>query len=584
MVQRHDVAVVRDLRRARRERRLGDTEWFDVLYRVYLFALVGSIAVVIASDSIRGLVDDDVTTERLLARGPAIAGVAAALALGIGLRNGADGGPVSVESADVRHLLLAPVSRSRVLLRPIVQRLRSIAFPLALGFGIVGQLVAREVAGSRAAWAASGALFGVVLASLYVGGAVVAHATRLARWVASVASAGLVVWQTTAAWSAWTIDLDSSDDAPVAGPMNLFGSLLFWGIRQRGIDVIAIAIPVVLVAGALLLGGRLRLEPLERRGQLVSQLRFAATVQDIRTVVLLRRQLRAETVRSRSWLGPLGSPSLGTARPAATGATAPPHRPRRSGATSEPIANPLPVFVWRRGLTAIGRLPISRLLRIAALASMAGASASLAATASPLLLIPMVGAAFLVGLESIEPLAQEIDRPDLTDGLPVSRGWLFAQHLAAPACLLAVAGLIGATAATLIDPGHAAAAFGLAVPLAWAGAIGAVVATVKDAPDPPATADVTITGAQRGADSPFAMPEFAGFRNVATGALPVVLSASCALPVVALRFDPTFSTMWRTVIGVALCLTVLIWWVVRRDQWGSAIRSFFAEGRQGLGA
>lgn len=572
MALRHDASVVSDLRRARRDRRLGDTEWFDVLYRVYLFALVGCIAVVVTSDSIRGLIDDDVTTARLLHRGPSIAGVLAALALGIGLRNGADGGPVSVESADVRHLLLAPVDRRRVLLRPIVQRLRSVAFALALGFGVVGQLVAREVEGSRAAWAGSGVLFGGLLAALYVGGAVVAHAVRMPRWVASGVSVGVVAWQGVAAWSAWTTDVDADGGRTVPGPASGIGDILFWGIRQRGSDTIEVAAAVALILAALLFGGRLRLEPLERRGQLVSQLRFAATVQDIRTVVLLRRQLRSETVRARSRF----TSTRSSEHRIPVGTPAPTHRPLRRDTTE----SRMPVFVWRRGFTAIGRLPAARLTRIAALAAVAGAAASLAVTNSLLLLVPMVAAAFLLGLEAIEPLAQEIDRPDLTDGLPVARGWLFAHHLVAPATLLAAAAMIAAAAASALDPDHAAAAFGLAVPLAWAGAIGGVVTAVKDSPDPPGVADTTLLGADRGAESPFAMPEFAGFSNVATAALPVVLSAACALPIVALSFEPTWPTVWRSLVGVALCLALTVWWVVRRDRWVVGIRKFFVEGRR----
>lgn len=576
MAARHDASVIGDLRRARRERRLGDTEWFDVLYRVYLFALAGVIALVVASDNVSGLLDDDVGVEAFLVRGPSIAGVVAALALGIGLRNGAEGGPVSVESADVRHLLMAPVDQRRVLLSPIVQRLRSVAFPLALGFGALGQLVARELDASRGGWAGAGALFGVVVASLYVASAVVAHALRMPRWLATIVSAAVVAWQGASAWDTW-------NDAPipdagggillpgrsiVQGPADAIGSIAFWGERQPGTDMVAIALVATLVLAALALGGRLRLEPLERRGQLVSQLRFAATVQDIRTVVLLRRQLRAETVRARSRFDRF-TPSRRTTHSAVSRA-----RPQ-TGST----AGRAPGFVWRRGATAIGRLPTSRLLRIAGLAAVAGASASLAVTGSPLLLIPMVGAGFLLGLESIEPLAQEIDRPDLTDGLPVARGWLFAHHLVAPGALLAVAALVGAGAATIVEPTHAPAAFGLAVPLAWAGAIGAVVAAVKDAPDPPAIADTTLLGADRGAESPFALPEFAGFSSVGAGALPVILSGVSALPVLALRFEPTFATVWRSIVGVALCLAVTVWWVVRRDRWGTAIRAFFAEGR-----
>lgn len=213
------------------------------------------------------------------------------------------------------------------------------------------------------------------------------------------------------------------------------------------------------------------------------------------------------------------------------------------------------------------------------LAATVGVAASLTITSSWLFLVILVGAAFLLGLEAIEPLAQEVDHPDLTDGLPVPRGWLFAHHLVAPAGLLVVAALFGATAAAIVEPSHAAAAFALAIPVAWAGAIGAVVTTVRDAPELPAHVHTTITGADRGADNPFSMPEFSGFSSVGAGALPVLLSAIAAGPVAAMRVAPGASTVGRSILGVALCLVVMTWWVVRNDQWTTAVRRFFLEGR-----
>ena len=96
------------------------------------------MVVLFVSDSIDGLIEEPIATDDICGYGPSIAGVVAVLALGIGLRNGAEGGPVSVESADVRHVLLAPISRTRVLMRPISQRVRSVAFSLALGVGDPG--------------------------------------------------------------------------------------------------------------------------------------------------------------------------------------------------------------------------------------------------------------------------------------------------------------------------------------------------------------------------------------------------------------------------------------------------------------
>ncbi|MFK8023402.1 MAG: hypothetical protein AB8G26_05490 [Ilumatobacter sp.] len=561
-------AVVAELRRTRRAIRLGDTEWFDVLYRVYLFALAGTIAVILASDAVEGLVGDEVSTETLLDRGPTIAGIVAVLAVGIGLRNGADGGPISVEPADVRHLLTAPIDRRRALLRPIVQRFRSLAFGAALTLGILGQLVGREIDGSRAAWAGSGALFGVVLAALYVSAAIIAHALRLPPALASAIFVVLLAWQGAAAWATWP---DTPVDAVGIGPGDLHGSLLFWGIRQPTIDIVAIAATVIGLVVATGLGGRLRLDPLERRGQLVSQLRFAATVQDIRTVVLLRRQLRAESVRARSLLGGAHFPGRQAARVSS-------RRPDRAE------RHPAPTIVWRRGATAIGRLPIGRLLRIATLAAVAGVTGALAVSSSPLLLVAFVAASFVLGLEALEPLAQEIDRPSITDSIPIDRGWLFAHHLVAPAGLLAGAGLIGAAFAAVVEPGNAVGAFALAIPLAWVGSIGAVVTTVGDAPDPPTVAGLTLTGAERSAESPFALPEFAGVSQLGKGAIPVVFSAVGALCLLALRNEPSAAIVLRSILGVALCLAVMVWWVVRRDRINSRIREFFAAGRQAQAA
>jgi hypothetical protein len=257
-----------------------------------------------------------------------------------------------------------------------------------------------------------------------------------------------------------------------------------------------------------------------------------------------------------------------------------PARPaQRPTGTPGPVTDRVPTYIWRRGVAAIRRLPLSRLVRMAALAATAGVTASLTVTSSWLFLIVFVGACFLLGLESLEPLAQEVDRPDLTDGFPEPRGWLYAHHLVAPAGLLVATSMIGATAATLVEPDHAVAAFALAIPIAWAGAIGAVVTTVRDAPDPPALANTTLTGADRDVENPFSMPEFAGFSNIGTGALPVVLSAIAAGPVAAMRIQPDAATVGRSIVGVALCLVVMTFWVVRRDRWSASIREFFAAGR-----
>ena len=290
-------ATLRELRRTRTKRRLGSTDWYDIAYRVYLFAFAGLVAVVVVSDAIDGLIDDEVDVDVLLAKGPSILGIAVMLAVAMGLRSGADGGPISVETADIRHVLLAPMSRRAVLFTPIWQRLRSMMFSFGLVGAVVGQLVATELVGSRAAWAASCAIYGAIVGALFVGAGVLAHAVHLPRWAASAigtAAPGMAGGRGVgdlerldrghrADRSRPTSPATSRCGGSTSDPSTGWRSWSRWsssGWRSC-------------------CGDRLRLEPLARRGELVSQLRFAATSQDLRTVVLLRRQLRAEAPRNR---------------------------------------------------------------------------------------------------------------------------------------------------------------------------------------------------------------------------------------------------------------------------------------------
>jgi hypothetical protein len=214
------------------------------------------------------------------------------------------------------------------------------------------------------------------------------------------------------------------------------------------------------------------------------------------------------------------------------------------------------------------------------LAALAGVLASLTVTNSPLFVVGVVGVTFVLGLECVEPLSQEIDRPSLTDGVPAERGWIYAHHLVAPGVLVAVASLAGAATATALEPGQAPGAFGLAVPIALAGSIGAVVATVRDAPQPAIVSETTIMGQPRNADSPLVPPEFAGMQNAYGSFMPVVMSGVAAIPVLAMRVEPSAGTAVRGSVAVGLALLLLVVWVRRRDRWSIGLRRFLEEGRE----
>ena len=120
------------------------------------------------------------------------------------------------------------------MLRPIGQRLRSAAFSLGLAGAVLGQLIATEVEGSRVAWAAACGAFGAIVGSTFVSTAVLSHALRVPRWLATLLATIVVAWQALVAWGVWN---DSTEGLARVGPGNLAGRLALWGISQRGLDV-----------------------------------------------------------------------------------------------------------------------------------------------------------------------------------------------------------------------------------------------------------------------------------------------------------------------------------------------------------
>ena len=563
--QRTSKAILDDLRTTRQRRRLGDTDWYEIAYRVYLFGLVGLTLVVWLSDAVDGVIGDGIDSADLLARGPSIIGLLVIAAFALGVRSGADGGPVAIEVADIRHVLLAPISRRSVMLRPVAQRLRAAAFAIGLGGAVLGQLIATEVEGSRAAWAAACGAFGAIVGVTFVATAVIAHTLRVPRWLATLLAAVALAWQGAVAWGIWN---DDTTGVLRVAPGNLAGRLALWGIDQEPTGAIAVVVAVAMTAAALLLGGHLRIEALARRGELVSQLRFAATVQDLRTVVQLRRQLRSEILRTRPW-GQRRRP----ARPAPVALT----RGRAVSAAASGDWSPSASAVWRRDSRSLRRLPAARLFRIAMLAAIGGVGAALTISASPLFGLLLLGALFFVGLESLEPLSQEIDRPDLTDGIPIERGWIYVHHLVASAVLLAGVGLIGAATALLVEPELGAIAFAAAVPMVWAAAMGPVVVTMLDAPSTPSP--TTLLGTPRDAETSLVPPEFAGFSTALRTLLPVILSAVGTVPVFVARFADDAASVGRSLVALVLFTTLVVVWVRRRDPWGIKVRAFLEEGR-----
>ncbi len=179
-------------------------------------------------------------------------------------------------------------------------------------------------------------------------------------------------------------------------------------------------------------------------------------------------------------------------------------------------------------------------------------------------------ALYLLGLDAVEPLSQEIDHPDHTDGVPLDRGWMMAHHIAAPALLLVPFALIGSLAVIAFEPDAWWGALALCVPMTWVGVSGAIISIVRDAPDPlspPTAASAAVP------------PEFAGFTSTIRLIYPLAISVVAGLPVLAAREQPGVGTVVRMIVAMLIVATGVAWWVRKRDDWRVKIREFMDAGR-----
>ncbi|CAN5626258.1 hypothetical protein BH10ACT1_BH10ACT1_19480 [soil metagenome] len=519
MTLAESAAVVGDLRRARRKQRVSAIHWVDALYQVYIVGLVAVVAVTLASGAIG---DDRVSPATLVdvrQNGAAVLGTIVALAVFMGLRSGSRGGPLALEQADVRHVLLSPVDRGVALRGPAWRQLRFLCFASAGVGATAGQLALRRLPGNPAEWMLVGAAFGVVVVGIGFGSALVAAGTGLKSWMATLGSGLLVAWSVA----------DVFDKVPTA-PATFAGRLALWPLRTDALGLVGVVAAVALVAAGMRLVSGTSLEAAERRTALVGQLRFAVTLQDLRTVLVLRRQLAQEKPRSRPWI------------PAIKG-----RRPR--------------FVVWQRGLRSVARWPASRLVRVVVLATVAGLAMRGAwGGTTPLVLLAGL-ALWVAALDASEPLGQEIDHPGRTDAFPMERGELFLRHLPVVAAVSIATGLLAGVVALIPVGDHVPAGVALLVG-AIAGLLagcGSVVSVVQGAPE---AVDMLA----------MSTPEIAGTRTVFRTVWPPGMAVLGTLPLLAARAaergisDPTPVSAALNVAAPLIAVSVLLGgWVRHRD-------------------
>ncbi len=445
-----DAAQTRDalraLQRGRRVRRLHDIDWIEVAYKAYIAAIVSfgtlfTAAALVGDRSLgRGTVLD------VKEHGAAVIGLVIAVAVAMGLRSGARGGPLALEPADVTHVLLAPTDRSVIMRAAAYRQARGVAMVGLVGGALAGLLAAQRMpntdAADTAGWIVGGIVTGGAAVVAVWGSALLASGHRLSRIVAGLIGVVLVGWS--------LLDVFGS---AITSPATMLGAIAFWPLESRPVAIVGLLVALAIPVFGLLGIGGLSIEAAERRSGLVGQLRFAATIQDLRAVIVLHRQLASERSRANAWL-------------------------------RIPYRKPLGHACWRRDWQGILRWPLSRVGRVAALGVVAGLCAyGTWRGTTPLILVAGI-ALFIAALDAIEPLAQEIDHPDRAQGVPIEKGDLYIRHLVVPVVVMVFAGILGLAAAAVLDPEPSLLAIGAItiVPVAFAAAAAAAFAVILGAP------------------------------------------------------------------------------------------------------
>ena len=476
--------ALRDLRRARKANRLHGLPLSETLYRLYLLIIgLGGLVWWITTLLGTHLAKPD-TLLSVVNRGPAVVGLMLAWLTGGAIRSGARGASLTIEPADVAHVLAAPIDRRKVLVRPAVHSIRKGVFTGAVVGGVIGAFTNPFLPGGPQRWIVTGAVLGA-LSGLWTGAVgLIAGGRRLDQRVATCVALGLVGWS--------LVDVLLSQTSSVAtSPFSLIGAAFMYPVSGRstrgtvgGLVLMFGALSAVACAFRWL--GGVAVEAAERRARLVSQLRFAVSTQDLRAVVVLRRQLAMERSRRRPRLTVRG----------------------RSGPTGAIVT---------RSMRGFARWPGTRLVRVVALAIVAGVLLRVAYD-GPLPFAIVSALMFVViGLDLVEPLSQDADRPGLLRSLPRHRGRIANRQLIVPGIAASFLGLLGSVASVVWalavgSGGDGTRAVQTGVAVAVACVVGSVVGTlgaaVNVAQGPPSLATM------------LSAPEFAFMRT----SIPAVLS------------------------------------------------------------
>lgn len=473
--------ALRDLRRTRRHNRLVDVHWVDALYRVYIAALAAVIFVGFASSRLPAERLSETAAAPFLVDGPRWLGLFVAFVVALGFRSGGRGGPLVLEGPVVVHELQAPLNRKMALRSPAIRQIRFSAFAGAVFGAIVGELASRRLPVNVAASIAMVAVTFALTAVAAVGVGMITSGHRVRWWQANMLALFVIGWSA----ADWAIGIDTS-------PLTMLAKLAFWPLETNPIAFVGVLAVIAIGLFGIRSVGGISIEAALRRASLVSQLRFAVTLQDVRTVVLLRRQLAQERPRLHPWI------RVG-------------HRGR------------LPP-VWRRDWAGFLRFPLPRLLRMFGLAVVAGIALGFTWRGTTPAVIVAGLALYLAAFDACEPIAQEVDHPTRWESFPDDPGRVLLNHLPATIVMtLIICGIAASVSLFLVPLEVVRQLLFVVVLAALASAVGGAVGTAQGAPD---TAHLAGLG-----------PDMMGFFMLGRMVMPPLLTLLALLPLLAAGSD-----------------------------------------------
>ncbi|MDA8197178.1 MAG: hypothetical protein M0019_08265 [Actinomycetota bacterium] len=391
-------SVAREINSARRAHFFDVNDKLTVVVKGYfIVAIVGIIVDLITNSSVLIKIDKPFIAS-FIRYIPTITLLIYTAALSVGLSAGSKGGPITVFRSEMRLVFLAGTDHPELLRRKYLKLIFLRSYISILVGVVVGALLYHLNNGYKLLPAVAMAIIAYTASNIYIGASVVGNLTRIRTEFVYLITIVLAV----AVYISTVI-------GNVSAIASLGGVSLFAVSRFPTEALIVPILALAAVVAGFMLVARFELEPIERRSELISKLRFAVALRDIRGVISLSRALGDGGYTPRRLPGLLMNVTM---------------RPRRS-AIYLSCSN---FYNWR----------LRRYIRLVLTVSVAVYAIDLSiakATVDGLIGIPFV---VLAGLEMSDTVGSLVDHPNQFINYPVEDGWLLSRSLLFPMVALLI--------------------------------------------------------------------------------------------------------------------------------------------------